>query len=546
MAFTLLNVLNVAILLFAIFFFASTLASHALEALVGLLNSRGRQLRRRLETALGPEVAREIYRSPVLRSLAADGRGDSRWRAPSYVEPGFFARAVAALVDDPGKAAAREELFRQLKDEAVREGAAFEDKLVEWYKALADRQTGVYTRWSTFRLFLIGLALAAAVDIDVVHIGAALWRQPAVAEDLAARLERAAPALAAGASPAALPDDQRAGLVAAVGDAWPELRAAAAGAEGPPAYGWQKPPSGLTSQEWGGKLLGWLLTALATSLGAQFWFRLLSESLKLRAAGRKPEASLDPAPAEEAPPPPAPAAAPRPTALAAGFLPISATAAPPPADEPLGILSSRYEVGDRGPGTVSSGAGDAGGASYGSYQMTSRPGGGTVAAFVADPAFPWRHRFVGLTPGSEGFTARWKALAAEAPAEFFRAQHAFVKRTHHDPLVARTAEEDRLDVRLRSNALQNVVWSTAVQHGPKTAVLRNAIAAAPRGPEAADADLIRAVYAERGRRGPDGALAYFRRNSEAVQAGVARRFVGEQRDALRMLADETPARVEEA
>jgi hypothetical protein len=36
------------------------------------------------------------------------------------------------------------------------------------------------------------------------------------------------------------------------------------------------------------KFLGWLLMALATSLGAQFWFNLLSEALKLRATGRKP------------------------------------------------------------------------------------------------------------------------------------------------------------------------------------------------------------------------------------------------------------------
>ncbi len=50
--------------------------------------------------------------------------------------------------------------------------------------------------------------------------------------------------------------------------------------------------------QWAAKLLGWLLTALATSLGAQFWFNLLSESLKLRAAGRKPD---DADPAEPAP-----------------------------------------------------------------------------------------------------------------------------------------------------------------------------------------------------------------------------------------------------
>jgi len=35
----------------------------------------------------------------------------------------------------------------------------------------------------------------------------------------------------------------------------------------------------------------------------------------------------------------------------------------------LGDLSSKYETGGNGPTTVSSGKGDAGGVSYGSYQM---------------------------------------------------------------------------------------------------------------------------------------------------------------------------------
>ena len=52
-----------------------------------------------------------------------------------------------------------------------------------------------------------------------------------------------------------------------------------------PSYAWKRRPA---PGEWPGKLLGWLLTAIATSFGAQFWFNLLSEALKLRATGPKP------------------------------------------------------------------------------------------------------------------------------------------------------------------------------------------------------------------------------------------------------------------
>src|SRR5215211_8493937 len=47
----------------------------------------------------------------------------------------------------------------------------------------------------------------------------------------------------------------------------------------------------------------------------------------------------------------------------------------------LGALSAKYETGGRGPGTVSTGAGDPGGVSYGSYQMATKMG--TVARFIA-------------------------------------------------------------------------------------------------------------------------------------------------------------------
>src|SRR5688572_947216 len=52
----------------------------------------------------------------------------------------------------------------------------------------------------------------------------------------------------------------------------------------------------------------------------------------------------------------------------------------------LGKLSAKFDTGGRGPGTVSTGAGDFGGVSYGSYQMASKLG--VVDRFLAqlDPA----------------------------------------------------------------------------------------------------------------------------------------------------------------
>src|SRR6478736_3004866 len=84
--------------------------------------------------------------------------------------------------------------------------------------------------------------------------------------------------------------------------------------------------------------------------------------------------------------------------------------APPAADEDLGKLSEKYESGNRGPGTVSTGKGDPGGVSYGTYQLASKVG--RADAFVKR-YYP--DTFKGLKGGTDEFTQRWKELAAKDP-----------------------------------------------------------------------------------------------------------------------------------
>ncbi len=217
---------------------------------------------------------------------------------------------------------------------------------------------------------------------------------------------------------------------------------------------------------------------------------------------------------------------------------LKETLMPGTAGKELGGLSAKYETGGRGPGTVSTGVGDPGGVSYGSYQMATKTG--TAARFVAQPSFPWRLEFQGLQPGTQAFTTKWKQIATTEPLAFQVEQHKFIKQTHFDLLVGKIQSDDGLDVTTHSKALQDVVWSTSVQHGGNTSIVHVALAAV--GVDVAHPDfdrkLISAVYAERSRKKPDGNLAYFSRSSPGVQTGVSKRFKNEEIDALAMLANE--------
>jgi hypothetical protein len=203
-------------------------------------------------------------------------------------------------------------------------------------------------------------------------------------------------------------------------------------------------------------------------------------------------------------------------------------------ESPLGKLSEKYESGGRGPGTVSTGRGDPGGVSYGTYQLASKIGRADefVKKYYPDD-------FEGLQGGTEEFTRRWKELAAKDPAGLRKNEHAFIRQTHYDPQVKKLAKELGLDLSKRSAALRDVVWSTAVQHGPNTDVVtvaaRSLLKDGKKLDGVTDEALIRAIYAERGRTTDDGKLARFRGVSDEWVPGLTKRFRNELSDALQML-----------
>ncbi|WP_203529588.1 hypothetical protein [Pseudodesulfovibrio sp. JC047] len=198
----------------------------------------------------------------------------------------------------------------------------------------------------------------------------------------------------------------------------------------------------------------------------------------------------------------------------------------------LGKLSEKYESGKDGSHAISSGKGDLGGKSYGKYQMTSRHNGkvgGSVQAFVTWEEFPWAKDFEGLTPGTAGFDEKWHEIANKNPEEFGKIQDKFIYDMHYSP-VAKSVQAYGIDADKQSKTLQQVFWSTGVQHGPNTNVVKKAVEKLktekrfnPSDKEF-EAKLIEAIYDERKTR--------FGGSSKKVRENVQKRLDREKQDAL--------------
>ncbi|MEJ7806818.1 MAG: hypothetical protein WKG03_12975, partial [Telluria sp.] len=135
----------------------------------------------------------------------------------------------------------------------------------------------------------------------------------------------------------------------------------------------------------------------------------------------------------------------------------------------LGKTSKVFESGKRGAGAVSTGKGDHGGVSYGTYQMSSKKG--VADKFIAGSTYA--EQFKGLKAGSKEFSDKWKEVAKADPT-FEAAQHDYIKATHYDPQMAKL-KKGGIDLSGRGAAVQDSVWSTSVQFGGDTGLIRKAL-----------------------------------------------------------------------
>lgn len=182
----------------------------------------------------------------------------------------------------------------------------------------------------------------------------------------------------------------------------------------------------------------------------------------------------------------------------------------------IGSLSAKYES-NGNPGAI--GYDRTGGYSYGTYQLAHN----NALNFVQQS--PYAQAFANIPFNSAQFQQRWKQVASQDPQGFAQAQHDYIAKTHLEPIVRRLQSEG-FDVSHMSPAVHDVLWSTAVQHGPGTKIIEQALNTAKD-----EQDFIRKVYALRWNNG-----AGFASSTPQVRQSVYNRFFGQNGELANALA----------
>jgi len=293
--------LQVITALLLIFLFYSLLATTAMEMIAGWLSLRGRHLQRTLKNMLSSRdetVFRAFVGNPLFEQLA--GRFFGKKSPPSYLDSASFHSILMKAISKMDKGNTLQEkigfipdyklreVLEQFLEDADYDFQAFQAKVMQWYDNVMDRASGWYKKLIQKWLLLFGFAIALAFNADTLAVYNRL------VEDSSANPERieALVSLAEGVA------GQDNNLSEANQDSLyyflnSSLRMLEGSREADPlGIGWtgfREKMNGMGPLDWLWKILGWLITAVAISLGAPFWFDLLKKVINIRSAGNIPK-----------------------------------------------------------------------------------------------------------------------------------------------------------------------------------------------------------------------------------------------------------------
>lgn len=202
----------------------------------------------------------------------------------------------------------------------------------------------------------------------------------------------------------------------------------------------------------------------------------------------------------------------------------------------IGKYVEQNESGTHGSSMVSSGAGDAGGVSFGTYQF---PSYGKAKAESSSELYKFWTKYYGnshpdVVPGNNtAFIDAWKSEARSNPDQFHSNEHSYVGSKYYVP--QKNQLRGILDPDSHSRSAQEMVWSSSVQYGPNTSVIKKAL-----NSDNSQTMGVKALVNKVQDYKVNSVGSYFSNSSAAVQAGVTNRHNVTERNILLGIADKAP------
>jgi hypothetical protein len=322
------QVIDVAIGMIFVYLLLSLICSAANEAIESKLKNRAQDLEKGIKNLLGDKgLAEKLYGHDLINGLFSEKDKGK----PSYIPSKTFALALLNIVFPDGGSAvpANQNIlasFRQtiaslpadspvtpikdallaLIDDAQGDIEKFRKNVEDWYDAAMDRVSGWYKRRAHAIILVLGLLISIGLNADTVYIAQRLVSDPGTRNGLVAaaqayekevgaaqptadakdalktnlqKLESLGLPLGWNIEPPPDPDHPEAKPKMDLNLKWPGLRV------------WHKD----VIVGWYGQIrfhwLGWILTALAISLGAPFWFDMLNKIIVVRSTVKPKEKS---------------------------------------------------------------------------------------------------------------------------------------------------------------------------------------------------------------------------------------------------------------
>jgi hypothetical protein len=300
-------VLDVAIGLAYVYLLLAVFCTTINEWISGVINTRGKLLAKGLSQLLDDQAHPDSQKDGTLgfaalfnlHPLIAGLKPKGGSRLPAYLSASTFATAVVDVAT-AGKEGAiafadletgvknlppgdvRKTLLALLQNCDSDLGKA-QKKIEDWFTEFMDRVSGWYKRWIQLLTIVVALLLCALANADSLRIAKSLWQDSslrgAIVEQAKARAAAPAPAVEVQYADKSHPErptvDKPAPLTPQETKALGQV------------LGWRALPG--TPREWAWWVLGVILSTVAVSLGAPFWFDTLKRIVNLRTAGTSPD-----------------------------------------------------------------------------------------------------------------------------------------------------------------------------------------------------------------------------------------------------------------